>query len=446
MRLYKKKRCIDTISTIREAHREIVVHIMNDEVSIAMELIEQCQQGVIAVGELIDSEEGTGTEAVKMFEEYCELTFCIYEDLNNKGVVDIEIIRGIDKLLEDVIQEIVNNIPTQKEIVFLPYIPSMWDSMECEWKKECEDGGAKVYVIPIPYYDKNTDGSVREIHYDIDKYPSYVNAIHYEKYDFEDRYPDKIYIHNPYDGINRVTSVLPFFYSDNLKKITDDLIYVPYFVLGNINCNNETSLKNMEKFVLTPAVFNSHHIILESDNMKEVYVKVLTQYMGNHTEDYWKNKIQGTGSSKLQLMDKLKEKDYLLPDDWKELVVKSDGKMKKIVLYNTSIGALLENGENMIKKISSVMDFFYNNTEDVILLWRPHPLLESTIVSMRPELLDSYKKIKERYIDEGWGIYDDTPELDRAIAVSDAYYGDNSSLVVMYQKTGKPIMIQNCNV
>ena len=120
--------------------------------------------------------------------------------------------------------------------------------------------------------------------------------------------------------------------------------------------------------------------------------------------------------------------------------------MKKIVLYNTSINALLENGNNMIRKIESVIALFKKNKDDLVLLWRPHPLLESTIVSMRPELIDEYRVIKERYINEGWGIYDDTPELDRAIAVSDAYYGDNSSLVVMYQKTGKPIMIQNCNV
>ena len=34
-------------------------------------------------------------------------------------------------------------------------------------------------------------------------------------------------------------------------------------------------------------------------------------------------------------------------------------------------------------------------------------------------------------------------ELDRAIALSDAYYGDPSSVVHLYKQTGKPIMIQN---
>ena len=50
------------------------------------------------------------------------------------------------------------------------------------------------------------------------------------------------------------------------------------------------------------------------------------------------------------------------------------------------------------------------------------------------------------YKRENFGIYDDTPDLDRAIAVSDAYYGDPSSVVQLYKETGKPIMIQNVAV
>ena len=65
---------------------------------------------------------------------------------------------------------------------------------------------------------------------------------------------------------------------------------------------------------------------------------------------------------------------------------------------------------------------------------------------MRPALLEKYLEIRNCYIDEGWGIYDDTAELERAIALSDAYYGDKSSVVQLFQQTGKPIMIQNMKV
>lgn len=100
----------------------------------------------------------------------------------------------------------------------------------------------------------------------------------------------------------------------------------------------------------------------------------------------------------------------------------------------------------MLDKISRVLSIFKDNREDVTLLWRPHPLTEATLVSMRPGLLEKYNEIVDSYRKEGWGIYDDSPEIDRAIAVSDAYYGDMSSVVWMYKETGKPIMIENCEV
>ena len=100
----------------------------------------------------------------------------------------------------------------------------------------------------------------------------------------------------------------------------------------------------------------------------------------------------------------------------------------------------------MNTKIKDVLRVFKENQEEVALLWRPHPLIEATIKSVRTRLWDEYKEIVDTYRREGWGIYDDTVELDRAIAVSDGYYGDWSSIVTLYRETGKPIMIQNVEI
>ena len=79
-------------------------------------------------------------------------------------------------------------------------------------------------------------------------------------------------------------------------------------------------------------------------------------------------------------------------------------------------------------------------------MWRPHPLIESTMRSMRPEVFQKYMTLKQRYIAKGWGIYDETADVDRAVVLSDAYYGDSSSVVQLYKQTGKPIMIQNVEI
>jgi len=65
---------------------------------------------------------------------------------------------------------------------------------------------------------------------------------------------------------------------------------------------------------------------------------------------------------------------------------------------------------------------------------------------MRPQFLEEYEKIVSEFSRQGFGIYDDTPDVHRAIAVSDAYYGDPSSLVALFERTGKPVMIQNKNI
>ena len=97
----------------------------------------------------------------------------------------------------------------------------------------------------------------------------------------------------------------------------------------------------------------------------------------------------------------------------------------------------------MLVKIKSVFRLFEERKDEVLLLWRPHPLIPNTIKSMRPQLWEMYKIIVDEYRQAGWGIYDDTADMDRAVLLSDAYYGDQSSVIYVYKKTGKPVMIQN---
>jgi len=43
-------------------------------------------------------------------------------------------------------------------------------------------------------------------------------------------------------------------------------------------------------------------------------------------------------------------------------------------------------------------------------------------------------------------IYDTSPDLHRAIAWSDCYFGDLSSVVELFSATGKPVIIQSAMV
>ncbi|MCR4761961.1 MAG: hypothetical protein K5696_00375 [Lachnospiraceae bacterium] len=447
MRQYQKKTCLETLSVLQDAHAEVVRFATECQNAEAAMLLEQCQQAAISVGTMIDQAEGDGTGEVHLLEAYCEQIYLFHEDLQNGASVDaLQRKEQLDQLLQQASGGIAHRLPTSREVVFLPYKASMWDSLESVWREASADPDTTVRVIPIPYYDKNPDGSFQKLHYEGDQFPKEVTVTHYMDYPLAQHHPEVIYIHNPYDEANHITSVHPAFYSAKLREMTEELIYIPYFILGEIDPHNSLALEGAEKFIALPGVVNAHRVIVQSENWRQAYINVMIKHAGEDTRALWEEKITVGESPKLNRVRHLEESDYFLPEEWQRLTEKPDGSRKKIILYNTGITALLENNDRMLDKISRVLAFFKENSDEVTLLWRPHPLTGATLNAMRPQLQERYRQLVDSYQAEAWGIYDDSPDLPRAIAVSDAYYGDHSSLVQLYQETGKPIMIQNVYV
>ena len=447
MRKFFKTRCLDALNVLMDAHTEIVNSIDSERYEDALDLLEQCQQGAISVGTTVDKLEGEGTEEVAYLESYCEVIYKVFEDLQNGvGVNTKQLIKRLYKPLNQAINGITNHLPTHREVVFMPYCASMWDSLEPVYKEMDADPNVTAIVMPVPYYDKNPDGSVKEMHYEYDRFPKDIPITDFSKYNLAERHPDAIYIHNPYDEANYVTSILPDFYSEKLKDYTDELVYIPYFILGDIDPSNEEAVENVAHYIALPGVVNAHRVIVQSENWRKVYIEVMTRFAGANTRPYWESKIVVGVSPKLKRVAEMTEADREVPEEWKKVVYKPDGSRKKIIFYNTGVSAMINANEDMLDKIERVLETFKENSDDVALLWRPHPLMESTLTAMRPGLWERYSRIVQDYRKEAWGIYDDSPELDRAIAVSDAYYGDMSSVVWLYKETGKPIMIQNVEV
>ncbi|MSU07776.1 hypothetical protein FYJ84_02070 [Veillonellaceae bacterium WCA-693-APC-5D-A] len=313
----------------------------------------------------------------------------------------------------------------KKEIVFLPYKASMWDSLESVWQAAYADKEhCNAYVVPIPYADRKPDMTVAEWHCEADMFPDYVPVLDWQEYTLEKlnaMRPDVIFIHNPYDDCNRVTSVEPQYYSHNLKQCTDKLVYIPYYVCGEMTSSH---------LCQAPGIVNADYVIVQDENIKAQF----EQHYPDGTPP--EGKFLALGSPKFDKVLASKKEDFTLPESWQRIV-----KGKKVVLYNTSLGAALDNSDMVCKKLRYVFDVF-KNRQDVALWWRPHPLMEATFRSMRPEHYAEYEQIVAEYKQAGWGIYDDTSELHRAIAYSDCYYGDRSSVVDLYKVTGKSIMIE----
>ena len=90
------------------------------------------------------------------------------------------------------------DIPVRKEVVFFPYKASMWDSLESVYLAAKEDPECDAYCVPIPYYVRNPDRSLGQMHYEGNEYPKNIEVIDWQSWAGGERKPDVIYIHNPF--------------------------------------------------------------------------------------------------------------------------------------------------------------------------------------------------------------------------------------------------------
>ena len=253
-----------------------------------------------------------------------------------------------------------------------------------------------------------------------------------------------------------MTSVAPAFYSDQLKKYTDRLIYVPYFVLGEPQEDDpavyetEEFFERMRHFCVLPGVLHADCVILPSEKMKQIYIDTLDHWLNPDLTPGFKEALDRKflvhHSTKEEHYKRLAKEGVEVPEAWKSLLLDEDGQLRKSIFYNTSVLSMLNGAQKMLQKIRDTLAIFYEERNNVVLIWRPHPLMENTLRALSPELLEEYRDIVEGYRAGGWGIYDDLPNADAAMILSTAYYGDNSSLVQLYHSLDKPVMVQNIDV
>lgn len=423
MREAQKQEILGLIDNLHHVHEEIKKSLEQNNLILAQDMISEAQQSAISLGEKIEKTEGEGHRTVTCLEEYCELLFCVYEDINKNDHNVNKIHKTLRKQLIKIENSVKNDTAVRKEIVFFPYKASMWDSLESIYLAAKADPDCDAYCVPIPYYTLNADHSLGQMHYEGNEYPENIEITDWQEYDFEKIKPDVIYIHNPYDDCNLVTSVHPRFYSSNLKKYTDTLVYVPYYV---------TSGGMLEAQGMLPAYQYVDYIVIQSPRFRE--------YFDQNIPD---EKFLPFGSPKVDKVIRKCQNPPVPLESWIEKVTDKEGKLKRVIFYNTGIAAMLKDTGTFLKKMTYVFKCFIGR-DDVCLLWRPHPLLEATFDSMRPEFRPIYDALKKTFMENNLGIYDTTSDIEESIALSDAYIGDaGTSVIMLFGVAGKPIFILN---
>lgn len=416
-RQYKKKDYLATIELLEKVNQMMSGCGWKhpDAVAILMD----CQQSAITMGTNLEKRGASGIELTHILEEYCENLYQISERLAESDENACMLLsQRIEEQITQLKAQLQDHLKDRKEIVFFPYKASMWDSLESIWMAADADPDCDAYVVPIPYYDRKTDGTLGTYHYEGREMPEYVPVIYYEDYRIEERRPDIAYIHNPYDEMNLVTSVDPRFYSGELKKHVERLVYVPYYA---------TTGGMAEGQAMCPAYSHADDIVTQSEKYRKFFDESLDD-----------QKFLPLGSPKFDRVIRLCNNPPEPPEGWKE---KLEG--KTVYFYNTSLGGMLENTVSFFQKMEYVFRCF-EGRDDCCLIWRPHPLFESTLDSMRKQFRPIFDRLKQLFVENDLGIYDDTPDIEKTIALSDVYIGDaGTSVTSLFGVAGKPLFILN---
>lgn len=409
MQKQTKQNILQLLTSITNAHKKLDKTGIDARIS----LLEGCQEAAIVVGETIEKELSESSEIVSLLESYCEMIF----EVSQKSVVH-ESDRG--KLDDQIsrVRALINGLETKYRVVFLPYKAEMWDSLESIWMACREDDRCECAVVPIPYFEYNSKKKEWEYRYDGEKFPDYVPVVPYREYPIEQNCPELAYVHNPYDNCNYVTSVYPDYYSYELKKYVQKLVYVPYYV--------------------TPGWISMDHLQLSVYNHMDYMIAQSGYAKECCTGMPYYHKIMPFGSPKFDKVIRKCKNGVDIPEAWKEIL-----SGKKVLLINVSIGDLLNYGAILFKKLVYLFQIIQGQ-ERVALIWRPHPLLKATIRSMRPQLLGEYEKLLEYFQEAKIGVLDNTPDISDTIAIADGYaeFGF-SSVANLVGVTGKPIFIMD---
>ncbi len=447
---YVKKQIGELLETLEEARQEAITAIRDADSARLINILADVQEAAVAIGDRIEEAEGLkigdedaganehsevqvcsrhidanapAAEIISILEQYCEFLWRITQERDagrQQALIEEAwaLLGNAERKLEQ--------IPEQMAAVFMPYKASMWDSMESIWMAACADPDCVPFVVPIPYFDLK-NGEITERHYEGGLLPDYVPVIHYNDFPLEELHPEAIFLHNPFDDCNTVTSVLPQFYSGELKKVADRLIYIPYFVTGE-------------------AVFRTHRYLPSYENM-DFIVTQCEKTIESFSAELPREKFLPFGTPIADRVLRLEREKPEIPEEWKpQLKNGQDFGGDKVVMLNASITMMMGQRERFLDKLEYIIETA-GQREGITLVWRPHPLLAATAKSMGEKYVERLAFLEDKFLREKIGVLDKTPDVGVTVALCDAYLGEISSSVVhMFGIAGKPRFYINLQI
>lgn len=413
MFLKKKQRILDLTDTISE-----MVGVL-DQLRDPNPELSDCLMALDIIAEQLMQEEELSPLLIEQF-NLVQNSFVMYYE--KSAEITSEGLKGIQIHLEALVKLIKDTIGTKLNIVFFPYKVSMWDSLATIYEAAKNDPNCVVNVVPIPYYQLSQNDAIPT--YEGDRFPNEVEVTHFTNYDLEEQEPDIIFVHNIYDNYNTLTRVYDQYYTSNLKKYTDMLVYVPYYTAsftpfkkGGFYPYNTPGLKNVDKFIL---VNNKEKELALQEGLPEEKLLVL-------------------GSPKLDIIQRSLHENPKYPQDWKK---KLDG--KTVYLINTGCMYFSANPFLALEKLIDIFNI-PRFVENSVVIWRPHPLTRISVLKYTPYFAPYFNNLLDKCILSDDILYkdiilDETDDYINTLLLTDVLISTDSSILNAYLITEKKVL------
>lgn len=412
--LKKKRRLLELLKTIIQ-----MTDLLENENEQA-NVIANCQT---AISTIYDNLIAEFSEKETVFADL-QAVYDLLTLINEQEItVNAELTVKMKQLLQIIFSKLDKLIPLKLNVAFMPYKVTMWDSLASIYETAQKDPDCVTKVIPIPYYKLADSQKIPT--YEGDLFPEDVKITPFDQYNLEQEEPDIIFIHNAYDQFDTITQVDERFFTSNLKKYTNMLVYVPYHITGlrKLTGNNQYFAYT------TPTMGNIDKIIVAGQYVKDAAIKY-----GIPAE-----KVLALGSPKLDAVYQVTKKGKNIPPKWQNQLT---GKF--VFALDTNCMFLINDSFYGLAFIEQVFDAA-RMIPNCAVIWRPHPLTRISIAHYLPQMLERYdqmvKEIKERSPRYPNIIFDDGAEYQSFLNSSDAYISQPNSLMASYTITNRPIII-----
>lgn len=300
------------------------------------------------------------------------------------------------------------------KIAFIVQEFALWPSFQSIWEA-CEDDVDKdivfVYTREKPLTDQETERFV-------EPYRKAGYAVKTMKeYSLQEEQPDIVFYQKPYYGFRGCPS--PYYVTD-ANKLTPYTVFVSY-------CLDVQGGRELERYFYgLPFFYHVWKII----GYSEYYRSKMIQKGYRNAEN-----VVLLGHPKFDVAYSLARGRQYFNPKWQDKI-----RGRVVVLWNTHFSVAPGTGVGTFLKWKDTVFDYFSKHQDIVLLWRPHPLFWESVVEYLGMSQAEFNVFVQKIAAEDNVIVDKGSDYRYAFCMSNALISDAATFLVEYAASANPIL------